>query len=223
MPAFDYKKEYDRYKRYYLSVEPLFNKPANRAYTTVIFSFLAISLFGWYAIRPTMQTIFTLKREITDRTGIDVKMEDKISSLIEAQAAYQNIEPNLPLIAQALPTTSDPIQAVNQIQKLADDSNVQMTVISVPALPLTNYESVKKQDATSTLSNYTISVTIVGPYSNVKNFVSMLANIRRIIQIDSMMFIPQQNQEQASESATPVTPNTTVEVNLKLIVYYLSS
>ena len=78
MAPFDYKKEYDRYKRYYLSMEPVLTKPVNQAYTAIIFSFLAVSLFGWYAIRPTVQTIVTLKREIADKTVLNKQMEDKI-------------------------------------------------------------------------------------------------------------------------------------------------
>jgi Tfp pilus assembly protein PilO len=203
-------------------MEPIFNKPTNSAYTAVIFSFLAISLFGWYAIRPTMQTIFTLKREITDRTGVDIKMEDKISALIEAQANYQNIESNLPLLIQALPTDSEPITAVNQIRGLAEDSGVRMTALSVPPIPLTNPDTGQKKSPVSKLSDFSISASVVGNYANVKNFLTGISNIRRIIQIDDMTIIPQSVVQEASESAT-ADSGTSVQVDLKLKVYYLST
>src|SRR5437762_11759734 len=101
--AFNYKTEYEKYRRYYQSLTPNLDKPENRAYTAIIFSFLVVSLFGWYAIRPTMQTIFTLKREIADNTEINIQMENKISALIEAQAGYQEVEPKIPIVNQALP------------------------------------------------------------------------------------------------------------------------
>src|SRR3989338_2007521 len=117
---FNYKTEIHRYKRYYQSIEQVANKPQARAYTTAIFSFLAVSLFGWYAIRPTLQTILYLRREIIDKTDISKKMEEKISNLIGAQATYQSVENQLPLLHAALPTNPQAVSLVQQIKKLAD-------------------------------------------------------------------------------------------------------
>jgi len=221
--AFDYKKEYQRYKRYYQSLEPAFQKPASRAYTAIIFSFLVVSLFGWYAIRPTMQTIFTLRREITDKTDIDKKMEDKISALIEAQAAYQNLEPDLPLLNQALPVNSNAVQAAAQLQGLATDTHVTITGISISTVPLTaDTGPAGQRTAPNKLTNFPVSLSVTGAYPDVKNFIRGVLNVRRIIQIDSMLFSPiRESGTIASGSATPT--GTQIKLDLKLIVFYLSS
>lgn len=220
--AFDYKKEYKRYKRYYQSLEPA--SPVHRAYTAIIFSFLVISLFGWYAIRPTMQTILTLKREIADKTDIDKKMEDKISTLIEAQAAYQGVEPDLPLINQALPETSKAIRAARQLQALAADSKVTITNISISAVPLTanNEPAGKQKTAAGKQANFPVSLSVTGAYLDIKNFIEGILNLRRIIQIDSMLFTPIRTLGTvASGSATPT--GTLIKIDLKLTLFYLSS
>lgn len=222
--AFDYKKEYERYKRYYQSIEPELAKPATRAYTAIIFSFLVVSLFSWYAIRPTMQTIFTLKREIADKTDLNKKMEDKISALIEAQAAYQDMEPNLPLINQALPQTSDAVRAARQLQALAEDSHVTVTGISISSLPLTADTGPGMPQATASgkLANFPISLSVTGAYPDIKNFIGGILNLRRTIQIDSMVFIPVRASDTiATNSATPTS--TQIKLDLKLKVFYLSS
>jgi Tfp pilus assembly protein PilO len=219
--AFNYKEEYERYKRYYQSLEPA--TPAKRAYTAIIFSFLVISLFGWYAIRPTMQTILTLKREITDKTEVNKKMEDKISMLIEAQAVYQEVEPALPIVDQALPITSDALRAALNLQALASDSNVTFTNIAISTIPLTNDTSPggHQQTASSKLVNFPVSLSVIGAYVDVKQFIQGILNLRRIIQIDSMVFTPIHASEPlASGSATPTS--TQVKVDLKLNVFYLS-
>ena len=87
---FNYKTEIQRYRKYYHSLEPVLAKPRSKAYTTIVFSFLAVSLFGWYAIMPTIQTILFLQREIKDKTQLSTQMEDKIAALIEAQSYYQD-------------------------------------------------------------------------------------------------------------------------------------
>ncbi len=223
--AFDYKKEYNRYKRYYQSIEPTLQKPANRAYTAIIFSFLVISLFSWYAIRPTMQTIFTLKREIADKTDIDKKMEDKISALIEAQAAYQEIESNVPLLNQALPVNSNAVQAAAQLQGLAASSHVTITGISVSTVPLaadTGPGTSTAKAAPSTLKDFPISLTVSGSYPDIKTFIGGIVNLRRIMGIESMMFLPVRiSGPIASGSATPTSMQ--IQLDLKLKVFYLSS
>jgi Tfp pilus assembly protein PilO len=221
--AFDYKKEYERYKRYYQSIEPELAKPVTRAYTAIIFSFLVVSLFGWYAIRPTMQTIFTLKREIADKTDLNKKMEDKISALIEAQAAYQDVEPNLPIVNQALPVTSDAVRAAAQLQALASDSHVTITGISISTVPLAaDTGPGGKHNAANKLTDFPVSLIVTGAYLDIKNFIQGALNLRRVMQIDSMIFSPMRASGAiATDSATPTS--TQVKLDLKLKLFYLSS
>jgi Tfp pilus assembly protein PilO len=221
--AFDYKEEYKRYKRYYQSLEPAFQKPATRAYTAIIFSFLVVSLFGWYAIRPTMQEIFRLRREIADKTDLNKKMEDKISALIEAQAVYQQVEPHLPVIEQALPVTSDAIRAARAVQALATDSRVTITSLAISSLPLTAdaEPGVKQATASDKLANFPISLSVTGAYPDIKSFTRGILNLRRIMQITSMIFSPiRETEVAASGSATPT--GTGIKVDLKLKLFYLS-
>lgn len=221
--AFDYKREYERYKRYYQSLEPEFTKPATRAYTAIIFSFLVVSLFSWYAIRPTMQTIFTLKREIADKTEINKKMEEKISALIEAQAAYQQVEQNLPLIDQALPIQSDALRGARDVQAIAAESQVTVTALSIAAIPLSpdTGPGTGIKTAPDKLANFPVSVSVTGSYPDIKNFIRGIYNGRRIMHIDSMLFSPIRTTTAiASGSATPT--GTQIQLDLKLKMFYLS-
>lgn len=223
MPAFNYKQEYERYKKYYLSLEPILNKSTNRAYTSVIFSFLAVSLFGWYAIRPTMQTIFTLKREISDRTTVDKQMEDKLSALIEAQATFENIQNSLPVLSEALPKNSDPVQAAVQLRGLADETGISVKGLSVPSVDLVSQTVKSANPTTGKIVSVPLTITISGNYAQVKEFLTGITNLRRITQITGMTFAPKKfASEVASGSATPVPTGTSVQVDLKLNVFYIT-
>lgn len=221
---FNYKTEIDRYKRYYQNMEPELSKPANKAYTAIIFSFLAVSLFGWYAIRPTMQTIFSLKRETADKIEINKKMEDKISALIEAQSTYQEVEAKIPIINQAIPTNSDAVSLVNQLRALAEITNVTVIGATVPTLPLTR-EAVTKTSTPLTLTDFVISISVSGPYANIKNYLLGILNLRRIVEIQGMTFNPQRQSfesvgSESTESAQLPVTSTNVQVDLKLKSYY---
>lgn len=221
------KNEIGRYRKYYKAIEPKLEKPRNKAYTTIVFSFLVVSLFGWYAIRPTIQTILTLKREIKDKTELSKKMEEKIAALIEAQAYYQEIEPLLPAIDQALPTIPDAIPLLVQLRNLASMSATIITTIQLPTVPIMSQEilpgskGVINPAATGANKQQTfdVSLSVKGPYSNIHAFIEGITFMRRIATIESISILPSVTDQTSTASAQPNTKLLQLAVKLK--AYYL--
>jgi len=223
--AYNYKTELGRYRRYYQSLEPIFNKTSSRTYTSVIFSFLAVSLFGWYAVRPTIQTILYLKREITDNTLVDKQMEDKISALIETQAYYQQIEPILPVLDQALPPNPDAVPLVIQLRNLASDSGVLLTSLQPASTPLLGKNPTKNSTAptssivSSKQQSYDLTVSVQGSFKNIRSFLSGIINMRRVTTITGMTLSPTKGEPSASPSST--LSENILQLALRLKTYYL--
>jgi len=194
-------------------------------YTSVIFSFLAVSLFGWYAIRPTIQTILYLKREITDNTLINKQMEDKISALIETQAYYQQIEPLLPDVDQALPPNPDAIPVVIQLRNLASISGVLLTSLQPASTPLLGQNPSKNNNApvssivSSKQQSYDLSVSIQGSFKNIRSYLSGIINMRRVTTITGMTLSPVVGEQSGSPSAT--LSDNILQLTLQLKTYYL--
>jgi Tfp pilus assembly protein PilO len=222
---YNYKTELDRYRRYYQSLEPLLKKSKAQNYTAVIFSFLVVSLFGFYAIRPTIQTILTLKREIQDKTDVSRKMEEKITSLIEAQAAYSQIESSVPLVNQAIPDAPDAIPLIIQMRNLANATGVTLSTVQMPAVPLLG-----STQTTNTKTSVThppakqepleFSMGVVGSYDGIQAFLTGILDMRRIVTIKSVSVTPNRAIESVgSESATPIGQQ--LQLSLILISYYL--
>lgn len=165
-------------------------KPKMRASTTAVFSFLAISLFAWYAIRPTAQTIIHLQREIADKTVLNERMENKITALIEAQATYEQIEDRIPLIRQALPGNPDAIILARQLRNLANVSGASISAIQIPSLPLLGQEATPgaKLAQPKPLQDFPVSVVLIGRYAALKSFLDGLLTMRRIASIDTISF-----------------------------------
>lgn len=224
---FNYKTEIQRYHKYYQSLEPVLAKPKSKAYTTIIFSFLAMSLFGWYAIRPTIQTIIFLQREIKDKTDLNTKMEDKIAALIEAQSYYQEVESLLPTIDEALPTIPDAIPLMIQLQNLASLSGTLISAVQLPSVPLTSQElilgnksGVKLPINTATKQQtYDLSIGVRGSYANIRAFLEGITKMRRIVVIDGLTVTPIRNDFTSSASAIP--SSRFLQLALKLKAYYL--
>lgn len=181
-----------QFKRYYQRLQPLMKKPKMRASTTAVFSFLAISLFVWYAIRPTAQTIIYLRREIADKTSINEKMENKITALIEAQAAYEGVGDRLPLLDQALPPDPDGVILARQLRNLAVVTGASVSAIQIPGLPLLGSESTPgaRLAPPKPLEQFPVSVVLTGPYPSLKAFMDGLLTLRRVTSIESLTLKP---------------------------------
>ena len=202
-----------RFKRYYHNIEPMLKKPKMRASTAAVFSFLAASLFLWYAVRPTAQTIIYLQREIADKTALNQQMESKITSLIEAQSTYEQIKNRLPLLDAALPHAPDAINLARQLKNIATISQASISALQIPSVPLTTDESTPgaKLIAQKPLSDFTITMVIAGSYQSIKTFLSSILNLRRITSIDMVSI------RQASDLKSP---NYTLQLSVRIKSYY---
>ena len=162
-----------KFHRFYQQITPVLKKPKAQASTAAVFSFLAISLFAWYAVRPTAQTIIYLQREIADKTALNKQMEDKITALIEAQATFETIQDKLPLLEQALPRNPDAVLLARQVYHIAAVSQASISAIVVPSLPLVSQEAsagAKLAAAKSIIGDFPITVVLTGDYLKVKSF-----------------------------------------------------
>lgn len=199
---FNYKTELHRYKRYYQSLEGVAAKPKTRAYTTAIFSFLAISLFGWYAIRPTIQTILYLQKEIEDNKLVSAQMEEKIGKLIEAHATYQSVEDDIPYLTQAIPPAPEALTALGQIRNIAIIRGASISAITSSSAPLLSNEqtspnksTVTKGISTRKIKSVQLSFIAVGTYDMLQSIIEDIVSLRRIVTIESLSFTPNRESE----------------------------
>lgn len=202
-----------QFHRYYQRLTPIMKKPKMRASTTAVFSFLAISLFTWYAIRPTAQTIIFLRREISDKTTLNEQMENKITALIEAQETYETIKDRLPVVQQALPPNPDGVILARQIRNLAVISGASIAAIQVPSLPILGREATPgaKLAPPKPLEEFPINVVLTGPYSSLKTFIDGLLTLRRITSIDTINIRPAVRQGLSLDS---------LQLSIKIQSYY---
>lgn len=204
------------YQRYYQKLEEFTAKPDNRMYSTTVFSFLAISLFGWYAIRPTVQTILYLQREIKDNQEVSKKMEEKISALVVAQAAYQQVKSQIPLASQALPQSPDVISLVAQLRNLGNVTHASISSVQVATVPLlgrdASQSAVRKNPGG--VGDYSMNVIAVGPFSALDEFLKGIIAMRRIATVEVMSIT------QAKETKSTLG-STQLQLTLKLKTYYL--
>lgn len=219
--AYNYKTELERYRRYYRSLGPIFRQPKAETYTMIIFSFLTVSLFGWYAIRPTVQTILYLKREIRDKTEVSKKMDEKINALIEAQARYEEITPYLPIVEDALPKVPDAMPLIVQFKNLALESGAVLTSVQLSTVPLLGKEASGSADKNpDPQKTFDFAISIQGPYQALNTFLEGLKIIRRVVSFEALSIEPINITNVGTESAQ--LTNRQLQLTVKVIAYYLT-
>ena len=180
----------NQFHRYYTRLQPILTKPKTRATTSAVFSFLAISLFVLYAIRPTAQTIIFLRREIIDKTALNAKMEEKITTLIEAQSTYESVADSVPAVDQALPENPDALYLARQLRNLIGTTGATISAMQIPGVPFIAQEATpgSKLAPATPLTEFPVNIVLSGSYPSLKSFLDGLLSMRRIINIESLSF-----------------------------------
>jgi len=207
----------NQYKKYSQTIAPFLESQQTKNYTTVIFFFLVLSVFSWYAIRPTIQTILYLRREIKDKTQIDKQMDAKIYALIEANANFENNQALFPVLSEAVPKTPEAVDLVSQLTNLALEKNLLLSQLKTADIPLSTSSAVIPSTNQKQFTELPMEFTIEGPYSSVTSYFRDLINLRRVVTIQSMNFLPLQTPViSASGSGIPAT----LKVSVDLVTYY---
>lgn len=202
-----------KYRRYYQRLEPLFKNRKTQAYFMVVMSLFTITFFSAFAIRPTLKTIVSLNKQIQDKSSVDERLDQKITSLIEARDAYQAIEPTVPLIYAALPQTADFPSLLRRIEIAVTlnqgiVSGIQFEPIvlhsqdaaAVVPLPTTNETTSTETNEESVDSTVTtlesstselftsigFSLSVQGDFQNLINLLDYLTKLDRLITIKTV-------------------------------------
>jgi len=91
-----WKRDYTRYKNFFLNVLSIYNsKPNLRVYLELVLTLGTIIMFVIFAIKPTILTIIDINNEIKNKEAIISSLEKKITDLQTASSILQKEESNL--------------------------------------------------------------------------------------------------------------------------------
>lgn len=159
---------------------PYLSEERSQKFFTIVLTLLALSFFGFFAINPTFSTILKLRKEISDSEFVYKELETKIKNLGILRIQYGSMQPDLPIVTDAITLQPDVHILFAQIQTAAQKSNVKI-------LKLQNFEvEILKNNKTPGKKYYSYSFAIAGsgPFENISEFVSTITNMQRIVDVD---------------------------------------
>ncbi len=189
--ALGWKGQYLRYRELLLNIVAVYRqRPDLKTFLEIILSLATISLFGVFALKPTLLTISQLITDVNGKEETISKMEQKIANLNTAQNLFFQQSENISLVKSAIPDAPDPQGFVRQIEGVANQNSVKVLGISLGEVVLVGKTTIKPLSEETPLPsgalglNYSISVS--GSYPNLSFFISSLENLRRPIRIDNL-------------------------------------
>lgn len=167
-------------KNKYILTLPYLNQERTQKFTSIVLTLLALSLFGFFAINPTVSTISKLQKELSDNQLVYDQLETKIKNLSVLRQQYVNLQNDLPIIIDAISLTPNVHLLFAQIQTAALQSNIALKSLqSFEVEALTNNKASAKQ-----YYSYSFSMSGSGNIEDIQNFVSTITNMQRIINIE---------------------------------------
>jgi len=165
----------------YIHSLPNFKKEKVQSYATVILTLIAICLFGFFAIAPTLSTISQLKKTLKDDQFLAESLQAKITNMSRLQDQYTSLSPQLPILYAAIPKAPDTSLLSGKIRTLAASSH--LTVIQ---LNISGVEVATSKKTASVLTPIGIVGTFQGSQEDFEIFTKKLVNIDRLIILDGV-------------------------------------
>lgn len=184
-------------------IKHIFNKKTGD-YTFTIMFFLIFSMFILFAIKPSLTTATSLKKEESDLKKIDELYEKKILNIFEIQKIMEENRDEFPLLNQAITSYPKVNKMIEDIKSVADSNSFSIKKAGVADVNLFDTNNKNTQH---------ILVTVEGTssFENLMKFTQALFNQRRLKTITKMTI----NRDLVS------TESAVLDITLNIEGYYL--
>lgn len=173
----------------FIALQQFYQKPVAKVSLELFFSIAAVLFFAVFAIRPTLLTMSDLLKEIEDKEKLDKQFSQKIAALSTVQPLYLQLQDQLSILDDAIPSSPQLIYSLKVIEKIASELQLVISSINVIEIP----DEKTDQDQPVSLTSFEridvpLVIIISGDYLSMRQFVESLREYRRSFVIDTIIF-----------------------------------
>lgn len=167
--------------RYYTYIEPVIKAPFVKSYGFPILTIVAVAIFAVFAIKPTVETIVSLQKDLANQEEILAKATKKSGDLSAAVTNYRAIEnQKLASIQTSIPDNPKVQSIISSLEGAA-----KVPQASISAIQFQPISYIKSQDlAKMGLSEVQFTYNIEGTFDSLKRVLQNLGTSQRLITID---------------------------------------
>lgn len=202
-------------QRYSQDLRRYYRLPAVQVSLTLVLSLFVMAGFIFFALRPTIVSIVTLRNTITESEEKLTKLDSKVKNLQQAAAQLEAAKEFLPAVNMTIPTTGaeyKPLTAA--VSALTEQTGVQLQSESMGAtLLFSRILAPFNPSINQSVIALPFSLRVTGTYPSVASFLTQILSMERIVMVESVSL----TKEAATRSTTP-----TVSLNINGSAYYLA-
>lgn len=189
-----WRASYSRYKRLLYNAMSSHGKKRDlKSYLEIFLSLATIIIFAVFALRPTLNAIATLIKEIETKEEIIGRLDIKITNLEKARRVYDEEEERISLVLDAMPKYASPDDFFRQIENVSYENGTPVVSFSINETPLVGGGPVKREKSETfpqEIDFFSFSINLEADYPLLYDFLSTLQKLRRPVQIDSVNIQP---------------------------------
>lgn len=167
---------------YYVRIKKVWERPMVKTFSEASATLFLIAFFLLAALKPTIETIFTLTKKIADAQETEMAMSKKIQDLSQAFALYTSLEKDIPAIDTYLPASPNTSGLAHILEQNMSDTSLINSAFTFSPYFLSGSSSDSKSD----MGNLTISLDSQGTYDSTLVFLKNLSEAQRIFQIEGV-------------------------------------
>ena len=172
----------------FITLQQFYQKPVAKVSLELFLSIITVLFFAVFAIRPTLLTMSDLLKEIEDKERLDKQLSQKIAALSTVQPLYLQLQDQLLVLDEAIPSRPQLTYSLKVIEKIASELQLIITGINVAEVP-----KEIDQDTVISLASFEridvpLTINISGDYLSIRQFVENLKEYRRSFVIDTIIF-----------------------------------
>lgn len=150
-------------------------------YSFSIAFFVIFSIFIFFAIRPSLTTAFSLKKEEEELKIINVQYDKQVENILATQSFLEKNRDSLYLLEEGIPSTPQINKVIDDIKKICDTYSLSLKKAGMGEVNLFHSPGERKLQ--------TLKLTMEGSsnFENVMKFVEALFQQRRLKSIQKMV------------------------------------
>jgi len=159
------------------------------SYLIMFFLFFSFSIF--FIIRPTLITLFSLKKEYLDLENINRIYDEKIINFSQLQQYLETNREKLPYLKEAMPDRPNLNKIIDDLYKVASLSGLVFKNINTPSISL-------KEATEKNYKSINFDINAVSDFDQMMSFIENLLEQRRLKLIKKLTI--SQSEEGTSSS-----------------------
>lgn len=172
-----------RYYRYYTYIKPIFKIKALQLYGSYTLTIIAAAFFIYFAIKPTIETILVLQKELSDSELVLAQITKKSEDVALASKNYSLLEPSIKQkINTAVPNQPEIKSIILNLERAALVAQASVSAIQLEPVTISPTSQTASESATVVFNFNT-----EGSYESLLRVLSELASSPRILSIDNLI------------------------------------